>query len=225
MQKKRCIPKKIFYLIIQQLVHSKKSNMSLLLITINGKNQLHNTQNLHCVETVNGQTQISFRRAGIPSITSGISQTLSQIYAQQNTSGKNLQMLLLTRREDSKQVIYFTHDLETAVRVTKSIFLPDGINKTTITTTELSFKLSGKYITHRVDVNEDLATIMAQQGTSKDLNMMLVTQLNTNKQFIHNRKRVKVIYSENGGSKIELAVSTVFYAIESPAAIQSALPQ
>lgn len=198
--------------------------MSLILATINGVDELYSTCKLHCIETTNGQTEISFNEAGSPSIKTGIIQTLSQIYNQQNVSGKNLSMLRVTRREDGKVVIYFTQNIEKIVRVTKDVYNPNTGIRQSITTTEILFLPIGKYRSHKVDVNEDLAAIMAQQSTNKDLQLMLVTRLKDNRQFIYNRKLAKRVIANGTGSEIYL-FSTKFICVESPSAIQSALPQ
>lgn len=198
--------------------------MSLILATINGVDELYSSCNVHCIETTNGQTEISFREAGWPPVKTGISQTLTQIYNQQSVSGKNLSMLRVTRREDGKQVIYFTHNIDKIMRVTKDIYNKNTGLRETITTTEIVFLPSGKFTSHKVDVNEDLAAIMAQQSTNKDLGLMLVTRADDNRQFIFNRKLAGRVIAKNGGSEIQF-FSTIFLAIETPAAIQSALPQ
>jgi hypothetical protein len=173
---------------------------------------------------VGGQTTIFFRAAGAPPVVA--TETVAQIFAQQNTTGKNLKMLLLTRREDGKQVIYFTEVIDKIVRTTKTIPDPVGTAPITVTTTEVVFNMGGKFRSSKVDVNEDLATIMAMQSTNKELMLMQVTERATGISFIINRELVAHIHPDSTGSKIiYYTTQTPFYATQSPAAIFSALPQ
>lgn len=198
--------------------------MSLISATINGQNNLFSVCNLHCIESVGGQTTVFFKTAGMPPVV--IAETVAQIFAQQNTTGKNLGMLLLTRREDGNQVIYFTEVIDKIVRVTKPITDPVGTAPISVTTTEVVFSMEGKFRSGKVDVNEDLATIMAMQSTNKELMLMQVTERGTGISFIINRKLVSHILPDSTGSKIIYhTIQTTMLVTESPAAIFSALPQ
>lgn len=151
------------------------------------------TRQLHTVYENDEQTQAYLHFIGTKQPLA-VQETLLEIWAQQNTDGNNLNMLLVTSTVGGRSTIEFTHRVKQ--------ISPEGLGS------KIAFNDGTK-----LEVDEDLATIYAYQGAAINLGMVLVTRTSDGVQFIEMNDRIMSIdpYPETGvatGSIIRFSPGT-----------------
>ncbi len=188
----------------------------------NGAKRLINTANLRAIENDgNGGRLITTHNAKNLQY-EGVTETVAQIFAQQNTTNHHLGMILVTETETGKQIILFTHTIQKIVDVAS----PLG--------SKIIFNGMGKRTKGYVIVTESLAAIMAQQSTTKHLGLALVTKIDKQtrlqNEIIYNVAYIEYIIEDTTtvpgtNSRLVFDGSTAdVYVVETEAAIYAAQP-
>jgi len=143
-------------------------------------------------------------------------ETITAIFAQQDTTGYNLNMISVSNTKTGNQEIWFTHSLW------KILDDPGGSLLVT------------RYRKDRIFASQNLATILGYQGAATNLGLVSVTVVavppKTNTQFILLDHTIKEMISKDpavpaGNTLIHMKGSHETYEVtETIAALQAAMP-
>jgi len=143
------------------------------------------------------------------------SETMDQIFDQQNVTGRNLGMILITNQRTGNREIWFTKDLLMIVAE------PGG-----------GSKLLQKIRKETIVASETLTTILAYQGATKNLGLIsaTVTSVSPNQQYLFVDKMIRQIVSSDPTNVASAAIIDMkgswssYTVVETVAVLTAAMP-
>ncbi len=187
--------------------------------TARGPHLIETRQITHIVEAVDGTVVVCLRNTKDKVEPT---ETLDQLWAQQNTTGYNLGMLLVTNQNAEqgkpRREIWFTHSL---------LYITERNNNAA------GSKLVQRYRKDFLEVSERIATILAYQGTSRNLGLVSVVSTlgppGSTQQMLLIDEHIQEIYSSdptdvNSTAIVHMTYTTVIPVSETVATLQANMP-
>jgi uncharacterized protein YlzI (FlbEa/FlbD family) len=204
--------------------------------TLDGVKRVLNTSNLRSIEEC--PTGRFITTYGAKNLSYIVSETMTAIYNQQNSTNHHLGMLRVTEVIDNSPLANTTNDL---ILFTQTIHKIVKDTAPASTKSKVIFNENGKRKGSSCIVNETLAAIMAMQSTTKHLGLMLVTRIDPTvydnatgalqrAQFIFNIAYIEYILADTTtvtGANSRLVFDGAekdIYCLETEAAIFAAQP-